>query len=117
MRCESVAADIPGVVDDPASLEGAARSHVDTCLRCQAEVAQYRRLARVLRGLQTQHVAPLDGLFDDIIAVLDDPDILKSGSRLGRRAAYLSGIAAAGAAGAAGALVIASRARSRRMAG
>ncbi len=108
MRCEALADQIPGVIDSTAALDAAARSHVDTCLRCQAELAQYRRLARVLRSLRAQQVAPLDALFDDIIAVLDDPELLRSSSRLGRRAAYLSGIAAATAAGAAGAIVIAS---------
>ena len=117
MRCEALADQIPGVIDASDALDDAARSHVDTCLRCQAELAQYRRLAWVLRSLRAQQVAPLDALFDDIIAVLDDPELLRSSSRLGRRAAYLSGIAAATAAGAAGAFVIASRARSRRLAG
>lgn len=117
MRCEALAEQLAGAVDAPEILDVDARGHIDTCLRCQAEMAQYRRLARTLRSLRTQQVTPLDGLLGDIIAVLDDPDLLHNGSRVGRRAAYLSGIAAATAAGAAGAIVIASRVRSRRLAG
>lgn len=117
MRCDAIAEQMAGAVDSPDEFDDDARTHVDTCLRCQAEVAQYRRLARTLRSLRSRQATPLDGLLDDIIAVLDDPELLHSGSRPGRRAAYLSGIAAATAAGAAGAIVIASRVRSRRLAG
>ena len=42
----------------PASVDGElpadVAAHVATCLRCQAEVAQYRRLARALRSLEPQ---------------------------------------------------------------
>lgn len=117
MRCDTIAEQMAGAVDTPNGFDDDARTHVESCLRCQAELAQYRRLARTLRSLQSQQVTPVDGLLDGIIAVLDDPDLLHSGSGLGRRAVYLSGIAAATAAGAAGAIVIASRVRSRRLAG
>lgn len=117
MRCDAIAEQMAGAVDTPDGFDDDARSHVATCLRCQAELAQYRRLARTLRSLKSQQATPLDGLLDDIIAVLDDPELLHSGPRLGRRTAYLGGIAAATAAGAAGALVIASRVRSRRLVG
>ena len=117
MRCDAIVEQMAGAVDAPNDFDDVARDHVATCLRCQAELAQYRRLARTLRSLRSQEVVPLDGLLDDIIAVLDDPELLHDRSRMGRRAAYLSGIAAATAAGAAGAIVIASRVRSRRLVG
>lgn len=117
MRCDVVTDVLPGVIDDPSVLDLPARSHLSTCLRCQAEAAQYRRLNRSLRSLRAERMEPADGLLDDIYATIDDPDLLRHAVRSSRRAAYLSGLAAATAAGAAGAIVIASRARSRRFAG
>lgn len=117
MRCEVVADALSGVIDDPSVLDLPARSHLSTCLRCQAEAAQYRRLNRSLRGLRSERVAPAGGLLDDIYATIDDPDLVRHLGRSSRRAAYLSGLAAATAAGAAGAIVIATRARCRRYAG
>ena len=47
MRCDEVTALLPALVDgEPVSLD--VQRHVDTCLRCQAELARYRRLLRTL---------------------------------------------------------------------
>ena len=93
MRCEAIAESLPGVVDGSARLDRAERRHVEQCLRCQAELAQYRKLLRAMRLLRT-----------DVGAVP------------GRRVAYLGGIAAAAtAAGAGAAIVLVSRGRRGRL--
>ena len=118
MRCDEVAEILPGVVDGAAVADAGLRRHVESCLRCQAELVQYRRLLKALHHLRTEVLEPAPGLFSDILTSIE-----AAGERgairsllAGRRAAYVGGIAAAtAAAGAAGAIVLASRARHRRM--
>jgi hypothetical protein len=115
--CDAVAAALPGIVDgeDVADLE--LRRHVETCLRCQAELAQYRKVLRALHQLRTEVIEPAPGLLPDILASLSAAGERRAMGHLltGRQAAYVGGIAAATAAGAAGALVLASRARKSRL--
>jgi len=117
VSCDTVAAALPGIVDGLDVAELDLRRHVETCLRCQAELAQYRKVLRALHQLRTELLEPSPGLLPDILVALE-----AAGERgamrfllTGRRAAYLGGIAAATAAGAAGAIVLASR-RHRRVA-
>lgn len=117
MQCDDVS-DLPAwAFGEPEEIDEITREHLETCLRCQAEVVQYRRLSRGMRSLRHFEVVPAADLDEQIFSVLDHPELLPSVHRPSRRTAYLSGLAAATAAGAAGALVIASRARSRRLAG
>jgi hypothetical protein len=117
MRCDDLAEVLPGIVDGSTSLDRGARRHVAACLRCQAELVQYRKLVRGLRTLQTQ-VVPVPGLLADIVRAVESGELTaRASASVARRAAYLSGLAAATAAGAAGAIVLATRARSRRLAG
>ena len=48
--CAALADVLPGVVDGTAVLDRADRRHVERCLRCQAELAHYRKLLRAMRG-------------------------------------------------------------------
>ena len=82
------------------------------CLRCQAELVQYRRLLRALRALRTEVLEPAPGLLAEVLADLEAAGERRAIRSLlsGRRAAYLGGLAAATAAGAAGAIVFAARA-------
>ena len=50
--CDRLARRLPVLVDDPDGLDRADRDHVDHCLRCQAAVAQHRRIRRTLHGLE-----------------------------------------------------------------
>ena len=59
MRCDEVISLIPGMVDGEASANVAVERHLQTCLRCQAEMARYRRLLRTLAMLRTRYVAVL----------------------------------------------------------
>jgi len=117
VSCAAVAAALPGIVDgvDVAALD--LRRHVESCLRCQAELAQYRKVLRALHTLRTELIEPSPGLLPDILVALEAAGERGAMKHLltGRRAAYLGGIAAAATAGAAGAIVLASR-RHRRVA-
>ncbi len=118
LECDDLADQLSATVDGGA-LASATRRHVDTCLRCQADLVQYRRLLRSLRSLRTEVLEPAPGLLPEILAHLE-----QAGERHairaalnGRRVAYIGGIAAATAAGAAGAIVLASRNRRFKLVG
>ena len=49
MRCDDVARLLPAAVEQGAAVELSVQRHIESCLRCQAELARYRRM---LRGLQ-----------------------------------------------------------------
>ena len=117
MRCDDVGAQLASVVDGGTTLDRRAAKHAAGCLRCQAELAHYRRLRRTLRQLAFEAVPVPAGLSEAVIAHLDDLAGLGSASPAHaawtRRAAY-AGALAATAAGAAGALaLVASRRRGR----
>ncbi len=109
MRCEEVSELLPGIMDGVDQANAEVVSHVETCLRCQAELAQYRKLLRVLHQLRAQSLDPPPGLLVEVLAQLSDAaerGAMRS-ALAGRKLAYLAGLAvAAGAAGAAGAAVI-----------
>ena len=116
MRCDDLAPVLPGVVDGSATLGAQGEAHVASCLRCQAEVAQYRRLLRSLRQLRDEPVATPPGLLTAISAHLDCADATAWSGSWARRVAY-AGALAATAAGAAGAIaIVASRSRRLRLA-
>lgn len=119
LRCDQVADQLSAAADGGEALALDARRHVETCLRCQADVVQYRKLLRTLRSLRTEVLEPAPGLLSDILANLEEAGERRAirAAINGRRAAYIGGIAAATAAGAAGAIVLASRNRRLRLAG
>ena len=87
------------------------RRHVERCLRCQAELVQYRKVLRAMRAMRTEVLEPAPGLLSDVLANLEAAGERRAIRSMiqGHRAAYLGGLAAATAAGAAGAIVYASR--------
>ena len=108
-RCDKLAETLAGAADGSVTLTPDEQEHVDTCLRCQADLAQYRRVLRAMRMMRGDVLRPPPGLFADILLGLEaagDRQVLRS-MITGRRVAYLGGIAAATAAGAAGALIAA----------
>jgi hypothetical protein len=118
MQCDEVAEVLPGVAGGTALADRAARRHVERCLRCQAELVQYRKLLRALHALRTEVLEPAPGLLPGILATIEaagERHALRS-MLTGRRLAYAGGIAAATAAGAAGALLYATKARRTRLA-
>jgi len=117
VTCEAVAEALPGIVDGLGVADLPMRHHVDSCLRCQAELVQYRKVLKALHQLRTEVLEPEPGLLPDILSSIGAAGERRAMGFLlsGRRAAYVGGIAAATAAGAAGAIVLASRARHRRV--
>ena len=61
MQCDEVTALLPGLVDGELDVDLEAERHVETCLRCQAELARYRRLLRTLALLRTRYAEPTPG--------------------------------------------------------
>src|SRR5947199_6883156 len=116
IRCEDIADLLPGVIDGNHRADRRLRRHVESCLRCQAELVQYRKLLRALHTLRTDVLEPTPGLLSSILANIEEAGERGAIRSLiaGRRAAYLGGLAVAtAAAGAAGAVVLVSRSRQR----
>ncbi|HUB68810.1 MAG TPA: hypothetical protein VL984_00145 [Acidimicrobiales bacterium] len=72
-NCDAIAEELPLVVDGSRRPSAAMSEHLRTCLRCQAELAGYRRLLRVLRGLRDEPVAfPAPDMMGDALRALQD---------------------------------------------
>jgi hypothetical protein len=117
MQCDDIGEVLAATADGTVSLDAAARQHVEQCLRCQAEVVQYRKLLRTLRTLRTEVLEPAPGLLAEILANVEAAGERHAVRSLlsGRRAAYLGGLAAATAAGAGAAIVFTTRSRRSRL--
>jgi hypothetical protein len=116
MQCDDLADLLSEVADGTAIADRGARRHVEGCLRCQADLVQYRKLLRALHNLRTEVLEPAPGLLSEILANLEaagERHALRS-MLTGRRLAYAGGIAAAATAGAAGALLLATRGKRTR---
>ena len=116
MRCEDLTEALAAVAEGGELRDRRARKHVEGCLRCQAELAQHRKLLKALRTLRTEVLAPAPGLVAEVLASLEEAaeGHAVRGLLEGRRVAYLGGIAVASAAAAAGlgvAWVLANRSR------
>lgn len=117
MLCETVSIQLAEVADGEICLAIETGRHVEGCLRCQAELAQYRKLLRALTALRGHHLFVDDTLLDEVLEVLRPVAPVHRLHRLNYRSkkvAYIGGFAAAATAGAAaGAIVIASRLANR----
>jgi anti-sigma factor RsiW len=118
MQCEEIAHVLAAAADVDGLTDRRARKHVETCLRCQAEVAQYRKLLKALHSLREELVATPHGLVGDIFVKLETAGERAAVRSLlnGRKAAYVGGIAVATAAGAGAAVLLVSRKRKVRAA-
>jgi hypothetical protein len=117
VRCDEVAHQLSEVAEGAVVLPRSERRHVEQCLRCQAELVQYRKILRAMRAMRTEVLEPAPGLVTDILAHIEE-----AGERTAIRSllwnhkvAYIGGLAAATAAGAAGAMIVASRSRKGRV--
>jgi hypothetical protein len=88
-------------------------AHVGTCLRCQAELARYRRLLARLHQLRGDVVAPLPSSVAAVLAALEEAGDHGAVRSLlhSRAAAYVGGAVVATAAASAGMLVWVNRRR------
>ena len=50
LSCADVAESLAEAADGSVLLGGEARDHVEHCIRCQAEMVQYRKVLRALRA-------------------------------------------------------------------
>lgn len=119
MQCEELTDLLAGSADHPAGVinDARARRHVEGCLRCQAELAQYRKLLRALHNLRTEVLAPAPGLVADVFAQLEaagERHAVRSLVR-GRKMAYAGGLAVAATAAGAGAAYVLVARRGRRL--
>ena len=108
-----VAEALPAIVDGGTG-RPRVRRHVECCLRCQAELVQYRKLLKALHQLRTEVLEPAPGTLSGILAHIEAAGERRALRSLltGHRGAYVGGIAAAtAAAGAAGAIVLVNPAR------
>ena len=116
MQCDDVARQLPAAVEHGVAVDSDVQSHIETCLRCQAEVARYRKMLRGLHLLRTRFLEPAPGLLAQTLAAIE-----AEGERQARRAilsghrlAYASAIGGAVvAASAAGVVVVVHRSRRR----
>ena len=118
MRCDDAASALADLVDGTDLPQGPESAHIERCLRCQAELAQYRKLLRAMHLLRTDVGAVPDGLVGTILAHVESAGERSAvrATLSGRRVAYLGGIAAAAtAAGAGAAIVLVSRGRRGRL--
>ena len=112
ITCESVAEVLPALAMGEADVSRRVHNHVTVCLRCQAEMARYRRLRRNLLSLRDQpveagpmlaaqilerldHVFREDGAFSEDGAFAED-----RGSRTALQVAAFGGLSVATVAGA-----------------
>ncbi len=111
--CRQAAAYLPSIAAGEEGANARARDHIAGCLRCQAEVAAYRRLLRHLRALRHDEVRSPPGALAAVLAALEAAELgeLPSANRA-LRMAYVGGLTVAtAAAGAAGVLVWMNRRR------
>ena len=92
---------------DDAVLSAEASDHVRQCLRCQAEIANYRRMRRALRSLADDPGVVRPELEHEILVALDKLDGRGPNRVPAVAAATIGGIAAA-----AGVIALAARRRS-----
>jgi hypothetical protein len=112
VTCEEIAERLPHILDHGVPAGGAVVAHVESCLRCQAELARYRRLVRLLHQLQTVEVEPPPGVVADVLSVVEQVAArrLIRSALSGRFLAYLgASLAAAGAGAGLVALAVAHR--------
>jgi anti-sigma factor RsiW len=114
--CDDVARLLPEAVEHGAAVELSVQEHIEHCLRCQAEVARYRKMLRGLHLLRTRYLEPTPGLLAQTLAAIEEAGEreVRRAVLSGRRLAYASALGgAAVAAGAATAVMIVHRSRRR----
>ena len=115
VTCAEVALELPRILDDGLPAEAPLVSHVQSCLYCQAELARYRRLVRLLRQLAVTEVEPPPGVVTDILSAVGhvaQRRMIRS-VLTGRTLAYGGAVVAGG--GAAVGLVALARAHGRHV--
>lgn len=109
LECAAVQALLPSLLDRKEGAPGPVVAHVESCLACQAELARYRRLLRLLHSLAPERDGQFDGALAELFSdwsVAAKRQAIRS-ALTNRRVAYLSGLVVAiGAAGALGVVAV-----------
>jgi anti-sigma factor RsiW len=116
VRCDEVARILPEAVDRGDAVDLSVQRHIETCLRCQAELARYRKMLRGLHLLRTRYLEPAPGLLAQTLAAIEEAGEREARRAVhnGRRLAYAGAIGgAAVAAGTAATVMIVHRVRRR----
>lgn len=116
--CAQLAPKFAGAVDSDIELTAVEGAHVDTCLRCQAEVASYRKLLRAMHNLRTQVIEPNPGVLAGILNRLGENAERHAVRSIltNRKVAYGGAIAIAAGAGVTGAIFFAGRGKGKKKA-
>jgi anti-sigma factor RsiW len=116
MRCDDVARILPEAVEAGVAVDPAVQRHIESCLRCQAELARYRKMLRGLQLLRARYLEPAPGLLAQTLAAIEEAGERQAVRSIlsGRRLAYASAIGgAAVAAGTAATMMLVHRSRRR----
>ena len=118
MQCEDVDLLLPGVVDGSAGPNPEVDAHIESCLRCQAELVRYRRLLRALRLMRTRYLEPAPGLLADTLTALEEVAERRiARSTTTRKVAYAAVIGGTAVATATAVLIARARRGQERLAG
>ena len=71
VSCAEVALVLPSILDGVSSADEVVVRHVGSCLRCQSELARYRKLLRLLDQLRSYRVEPPPGAVADVLGALE----------------------------------------------
>jgi anti-sigma factor RsiW len=117
-RCDEIAILLPEAVDSAEPVALPVQRHIESCLRCQAELARYRRMLRGLQLLRTQYLEPAPGMLAATLASITAASERRAVTSLltKRRLAYAGALAGAvAAAGTTTAAVLLARSRRRAL--
>jgi anti-sigma factor RsiW len=114
VQCDEVALALPEMLDG-GPVDSDLQTHIESCLRCQAELARYRRMLRALQQLRTRFLEPSPGLLAQTLVALEEEGERHAIRSLlsGRRLAYAGAIGGAVATAATAAAVLVVRSRRR----
>ena len=115
MLCDEIADRLPELVDAD-TVDEAVAGHMSSCLRCQAELARYRKLLRALAMLRTRYLEPTPGSLGATLAALSEDAERRTARAVHagrRRLAYAGAIGGTVATAATVAALVAAR-RARR---
>jgi hypothetical protein len=92
--CGEVARKLPSILDSRNDAPLYLVSHIETCLVCQAELARYKKLLRLLGQLSREHAELPEGALSNLLGSLGGVARRHAIRSLlsGKRLAYLGGI-------------------------
>jgi predicted anti-sigma-YlaC factor YlaD len=109
LDCRHVKALLAGMLAGDARISPTVESHVASCLSCQAELARYRRLLRLMRQLNALELAMPPGILAEVLSALEVAAKRRASSGLLTGKAMAYGLALLGAVGASVAVFLLAR--------